>query len=224
MKEQHLEPLGRLARRLRRRHYQLTQLEALLPSMHFSDMHDKIHSHTAPHANGSACSKPWDHDDVNEEIDESDDVATVDIDALEAEIERLRDQLLRCQAEFDNFRKRKRREEQQFSEQANVDLITQLLPVLDNFERAIEHIESSDDNFVSGIMMIHKHFVSILEHNGLEPIESTRTPFDPNLHEAVSVESSSMYEDGTVIETLLAGYRFRGKLVRPAMVKVIRNS
>ncbi len=130
-------------------------------------------------------------------------------------------QLLRLQADFQNFRKRAEREKEGTIRYANERLLIQLLDVADNFERALGS-EKEHDNFYHGMEMIHTQLVEVLTKNGLEEIESDGEPFDPALHNAVLVEASDMVKPDHIIQTLQKGYRLNGKVVRPAMVKVAK--
>ena len=127
--------------------------------------------------------------------------------------------LLRKQAEFDNFRKRMERDRSDFMQFAGMDLARELLPVLDDFERALK-VESTDRNYAKGIELIYQRLSDILKKMGVEPIEAAGKKFDPNLHEAVVRAPTGEVEDETVLEELQRGYNFKGKLLRPAMVKV----
>ena len=127
------------------------------------------------------------------------------------------DDLRRLQADFDNYRKRMLREQGSIGERAKAELIGRLLPVLDNFERALEHTESDP-----GIQMIFKELHSILQTEGLEEIPAKDQPFDPNVHEAVMSNDSDQVAEPTVSEVFRSGYSFKGSIVRPAMVVVDR--
>ena len=135
----------------------------------------------------------------------------------------LKEQLLRTQAEFDNFRKRTRREMQQQTEMANQALVEALLPVLDNFERAISAPGETVEALLTGVQMVRKQLVDILEQAGLERVDALGQPFDPNLHEAVATGEAGETPDNHVMEVLQPGYLLKGRLVRPAMVRVARG-
>jgi molecular chaperone GrpE len=145
--------------------------------------------------------------------------ATADRDKLAAEKADLYDRLLRKQAEFDNFRKRVERERSDFLQFAGMDLARELLPVLDDFERALK-VACADQNYSKGIELIYQRLSDILKKMGVEPIEAAGRKFDPNLHEAVVRVPTDEVEDETVLEELQRGYNFKGKLLRPAMVRV----
>ena len=144
---------------------------------------------------------------------------TADRDKLAAEKADIYDRLLRKQAEFDNFRKRVERDRSDFLQFAGMDLVRELLPVIDDFERALK-VQSTDQNYTRGIELIYQRLSDILKKMGVEPIEAAGRKFDPNLHEAVVRVPTEEVEDETVLEELQRGYNFKGKLLRPAMVKV----
>ena len=137
--------------------------------------------------------------------------------------EKHRDQLLRMQAEFDNYRKRVQRDQAQKFELANRDLLEQLLPVVDNFDRAMSNPGDSVEALLSGIQMVRKQLVDTLEQNGLKQIPAKGNEFDPNLHEAVATGPADEHPENHVMEVFQEGYTLKGKLVRPAMVKVARG-
>lgn len=136
---------------------------------------------------------------------------------------RLQDQLLRTAAEFENFRKRTRRDMQQTVELANRDLLEKILPVLDNFGRALSNPGSSVEALHDGLQMVDKQLIDVLGTFGLEKIDALGQPFDPNLHEAIATGSADEYPDNHVIEVLQDGYTLNGRLLRPAMVRVARG-
>ena len=138
-------------------------------------------------------------------------------------IESMRDQLARSQAEFENFRKRVRRDLQQQIQMANQDLLEQILPVLDNFDRALTTPGDSVDALLNGMRMVQKQLLEILCRSGLEHIEAVGQPFDPNVHEAVGVDPSGEHPDNHVSAVLQEGYKLKGRLVRPAMVRVSKS-
>jgi molecular chaperone GrpE len=132
--------------------------------------------------------------------------------------------LVRVQADFDNFRKRTQKQKDEFWKYASEPLVTALLPVLDNFRRALETPAGDGEKFSEGVKMIYRQLHEVLENEGLEVIEAKGEEFDPNKHEAVMQEETNDYPDNTVIEEMRQGYFFKDKLIRPAMVKVARSS
>lgn len=148
----------------------------------------------------------------------------VRIAALEAELSDLKDQYLRKAADFENFRKRMNKEKQEGVDFANQSLLLDLIPVIDDFERAIKSSESSKDydSFHEGIAMIEKRLVSTLETKwGLVRFESAGQAFDPNRHEAIMVEETPEVAEATVGEDFLKGFTLKDRVVRSAKVKVL---
>lgn len=143
--------------------------------------------------------------------------------ALEAEVSGLKDQYLRKAAEFENFRKRMNKEKSDAIDFANQSLLLDLIPVIDDFERAIKASEASKDfaSLHEGIGLIEKRLVSQLENKwGLVRFESAGTPFDPNRHEAIMMEKVAGLSEPTVAEDFLKGYLLKERVVRSAKVKV----
>ena len=158
----------------------------------------------------------------------SDDLqSTVDPDTdatQKAEIARLKDQLLRTLADFDNFRKRSRREISEAERIARDELLRELLPVFDNLERASQHAVGSSDiqSLADGIQMVMRQFLETLAKLGVERVVTVGQPFDPAVHEAVQQVDSADLPPGSVAQELLAGYHVGDRLIRPAMVVVAR--
>jgi len=146
----------------------------------------------------------------------------IEIERLEGELDELRDIHLRKLAEFDNFRKRTERERVEITLRANEELVRDLLPVLDNFERALEHSADSDSGaFREGVEMIAKQLWDTLERQGIKVIDPMGEPFSPEYHEAVHRIEDQSLDPGTIASVLNKGYLFNGRLVRPAMVGVV---
>jgi len=146
-------------------------------------------------------------------------------DALQREKDALQDRLLRTAAEFDNYRKRMERERRELSEYTSAEVLKDLLPIIDNFERALQAPATTDtDAFRKGIELIHRQMVDLLKKRGIKPIEALGTDFDPNFHQAVIHEPSSTHREGEVMEELQRGYLIGERLLRPAMVKVAKPS
>ncbi len=127
---------------------------------------------------------------------------------------------LRRQADLDNFRKRVEREKQEFRARAEIELLTQLLPVVDAFERALSAEAANVEDYRTGVELIYKQLADLLARAGLEPIAAAGEPFDPNLHHAVERVETTDYPDHTVLAELQRGYTFKQQLVRPALVRV----
>jgi molecular chaperone GrpE len=143
---------------------------------------------------------------------------------LRAELEHMREMYLRKLAEFDNYRKRTDREREEFRRLAAEGLVRELLPVVDNFERALQHAEEADpETFMNGVEMIASQLAELLRREGLESVDPEGAVFDPELHEAVQRVEDTDHESGTVVSVLSKGYTFGGRLVRPAMVTVAIN-
>jgi molecular chaperone GrpE len=139
----------------------------------------------------------------------------------EEEAGRLREALLRKVADFENLKRRSEREKTDFFKFAMAETFRDLLPVIDNFERAIAHSDSgAGEDFRAGIEMIERQFADVLKKFGLQEIAAQGQPFDPNMHEAVVREETSDASPGTVLEVLQKGYVLNDRLLRPALVKV----
>jgi molecular chaperone GrpE len=140
---------------------------------------------------------------------------------LSDELEQLREMYLRKLAEFDNYRKRTDREREELQRTAAEGTIRELLPIVDNFERALQHAGNGDpEAFRQGVEMIARQLWDTLEREGLESIDPEGEPFDPELHEAVHRVEDSEHQPGTVVQVLNKGYALSGRLIRPAMVGV----
>ena len=132
------------------------------------------------------------------------------------------DRLLRKTAEFDNYRKRTDRERLQLSDAVAADLLQELLPLVDDMERALR-AEGSDDGIRKGVELIHKQLLEILRKRGVRPIEALGADFDPHYHMAVAHEPANDRREGEVIEEFRRGYMLGDRLLRPAMVKVAKG-
>ena len=139
--------------------------------------------------------------------------------AKEPEEEALNAKYLRLMADFQNFRRRTEKEKNDIYAFANEKIVSELLNVIDNFERALAMAEEGD-SFAEGIRLIFKQLQGVLEKSGVAEIEALGQDFDPNFHNAVMMEDSTEYESGKVTEVLQKGYMLNNKVVRPSMVKV----
>ena len=148
---------------------------------------------------------------------------TSEVEKLRAERDALVDRLARMQAEFDNARKRAAKEQQEFRDYALVDTIKTIIPVLDSFDRALQSSPEKSE-FHTGVELIHKQLLDALTKLGLKQVSARGEQFDPRYHEAVEMVDSEDAEDHQVLEELQRGYRLKDRLLRPAMVKVARNS
>jgi len=138
---------------------------------------------------------------------------------LRSERDELRDLLLRRQAEFDNFRKRTERERTEYLQWASMETVKELLPVLDDFERASQ-VSGGTPEYVKGVELIRTRMLETLKKLGLEPIDSVGKPFDPHQHQAIERVETADAADNTVLGEFQRGYNFKGKMLRPSMVKV----
>ena len=144
---------------------------------------------------------------------------------LEAELSEAQEQVLRTAADAENFKKRLQREKEEQTRYANESFMRELLTVIDNLERALEHsgAESDQGGLVEGLNMTLKGFLDTLKRFGCTLIEAGGKPFDPNFHEAVSQEESTEHEPNTVVRELQKGYMLKERLLRPAMVIVSKQ-
>jgi molecular chaperone GrpE len=149
--------------------------------------------------------------------------AASEVEKLKAERDALLDRLARLQAEFDNARKRAVREQQEFREYAAADVIKNFLPILDSFERALR-AEGDSSDFRNGVELIYRQFQDALQKIGVQPIVSMGRPFDPRVHEAIEMVDTTEVPDHHVLDELQRGYKYKDRLLRPAMVRVARNS
>jgi molecular chaperone GrpE len=149
--------------------------------------------------------------------------AASEVETLKAERDALLDRLARLQAEFDNARKRAVREQQDFREFAAADVIKNFLPTLDSFERALKAAGAGSADFRNGIELIYRQFQDALQKIGVQPILAMGQPFDPRVHEAVEMVDTTEVPDHHVLDELQRGYKYKDRLLRPAMVRVARN-
>jgi molecular chaperone GrpE len=139
--------------------------------------------------------------------------------AVGEENRQLKDRYMRTLADFENYRKRADREKTEFFKYALGEVLRDLIPLLDNFDRALEHAGEGDD-FHKGVALIYKQMWDVLKRHGLRPIEQSGVPFDPKIHEAVVREENPSVPSHTVVAILQKGYFLHDRLLRPAMVKV----
>ncbi|MGQ9455023.1 MAG: nucleotide exchange factor GrpE [Armatimonadota bacterium] len=165
--------------------------------------------------------------EVSEEVEPNH--LTEHISALESELEQLRrdveearDRYLRVLADFDNYRKRQREETARQVNLAREELILKLLPIVDNFQRALESAEAqhSYESLVEGVSLTLRQIQDMLTKEGVQPIEAVGAQFNPEFHEALIREETDQYPENTVIDELEKGYTMNGKVLRPARVKV----
>jgi molecular chaperone GrpE len=149
-------------------------------------------------------------------------VAESEIQKLKAERDSLLDRLARAQAEFENARRRASKEQQDFRDYAVADAIKSLLPVMDSLERALQ-VKSDSAELRAGVELIYKQLEAALAKLSVHPIASKGEAFDPRYHEAIEMVETSQAPDHQVVEELQRGYKFKDRLLRPAMVKVASN-
>lgn len=163
-----------------------------------------------------------------DQVDLAEDVAEESGAAVEADIKaavaEMENRYLRLQADFDNYKRRTLQEKEQLAGFVKGDVMEDLFPVLDNFERALQ-VPATDETkaFLEGFAMIQQNLMASLQKHGLAVIEAVGKTFDPNYHQAVMRVPSDEYDDDTVCEVLQTGYTVDGRTVRPAMVKVVHN-
>lgn len=145
------------------------------------------------------------------------------VDGLNKDLQEKKDRLLRLQADFDNFRRRSAKEREEISAVVTQNFCKDMLPLLDNFERAMAAETKDVEAFQKGVEMIFTQFQEILKKNGLEHIEAVGRKFDPNFHQAVMRVEDPEKEDDTVAQELQKGYMVKGRVIRPSMVQVVSN-
>ncbi|SCL84411.1 nucleotide exchange factor GrpE [Sporanaerobacter sp. PP17-6a] len=156
--------------------------------------------------------------DMKKEIEEKDK----GIQERDKNIKELTDKFIRLQADFMNYKKRSEKEKESIISYAAEDIITSILPVLDDFERALVTIENKEDSFYKGVEIIYNELLKILKKNGLKEISCLKEKFDPNYHHAVCQEENENYEEGSIIEVFQKGYMLNDKVLRPSMVKIAK--
>jgi molecular chaperone GrpE len=147
--------------------------------------------------------------------------ADADVAKLAADLEDLRQTLLRRQADFDNYKKRIERERTEDHKRATARVIEGLIPVIDGFEHALAaHREAEYENYRRGFELIYKQLLDNVTKLGAERVDPVGKPFDPHLHQAMDRTETTEEEDGTVLQVFQPGYVFHGRVLRPAMVRV----
>lgn len=162
-------------------------------------------------------------DEVTTEVNSEIETLKAELEQSQKDVSENADRVKRLQADFDNFRRRTRQEKEELSTFVAQGLIKDLLPLLDNLERAIS-VETADETSLrEGVSMIYKQFLAALEKNGLESIKAVGEKFDPNFHQAIMRVEDADKEDDIVAEELQKGYSVHGRVIRPSMVKVVAN-
>lgn len=162
---------------------------------------------------------------IDEETIEVEDAVEIEVDEsnqekLENENKELKDKLVRAAAEFDNFRKRTAKEKQTIYSDGVKDAVEKLLPIIDNFERAMGADVDKEDSFYTGMDMIYKQFMNLVTDLGIEEIGKVGDEFDPTYHFAVAKEDNEEFGENQISEILQKGYKLKEKVIRPTMVKV----
>jgi molecular chaperone GrpE len=151
-----------------------------------------------------------------------------DPEALRGEVAGLRDQMLRLQADFDNFRRRALKEREEAYQYGHENLVKDLLATVDNLDRAIEHARRSDggdfEGMLQGVELVQRQLMGALANHGVSEIEAENLAFDPNVHEAMAQKEDDSVPTNTVIEVFQKGYRLRDRLLRPARVVVSKRT
>lgn len=172
------------------------------------------------------CDKLHTKQGVLEEKQRKLEVMQKEMNEIKESSKHYKDQLIRMQADFENYKKREEKKKQEFVEYAKEGLICKLLSVIDNLERASTYAENQEEHtetIKEGIRRILKEFLEILGKEGLKPIKAVGEKFDPYCHEAIMQTESDKYPDDTVVEELSKGYYLKSKVVRPSVVKVCKN-
>lgn len=156
---------------------------------------------------------------VEEQRPDELDQLRIERDGLKVERDELKELLLRRQAEFDNFRKRTEKERSDYVQYAGMEIVKDMLPILDDFDRALR-AGCDNQEYAKGVEMIYNRMFETLKKLGLEPIETTGAAFDPYLHQAVERVETADASEGKILAEFQRGYHFKGRLLRPSMVKV----
>ena len=163
--------------------------------------------------------------DVGGDVVEGRESDAEQLDALARERDEMRDRLLRKTAEFDNYRKRVDKERRELSQWAAADVLTDLVAILDDFDRALAvEAPAEAEPYRSGVELIHRQLGELLRKRGVTPLETLGTDFDPNVHQAVAYEETPGAREGEVVGELRKGYRLGERLLRPALVRVAKAS
>ena len=166
-------------------------------------------------------------DQNDAEVDEAAETETSDeaqqLEKLAAELKEKEERVLRLQADFENFRRRTAKEKEELSAVVTQGILKDMLPLLDNFERAMAAEAKDGEAFQKGVEMIFTQFGEVLKKNGLEKIETEGQKFDPNFHQAVMRVQNEELEDDDIAQELQKGYMVKGRVIRPSMVQVVAN-
>ena len=165
---------------------------------------------------------------VEDKADEMVRISQTELDELRKQAaadSEYHDKMLRTMADMENLRKRLDRDRKDYINYANREMISELLPVLDNFDRALKSVEKTAESapYLQGVEMIYKQLEELLKKQGLKEIKALGEPFNPHLHEAVQTEETDSCPEDTILDVILKGYLFRGNMLRPVAVKVSRK-
>jgi molecular chaperone GrpE len=192
-----------------------------------SDTKKEKHKETHQEAgkSGAEQSREIEHEEHKKKKEDSTGALRETLQEREKEVEGLKERLLYQQAEFENFKKLKSKERQEALRFGNEALLKELLPVIDNLERAIEHAGKTEESgsIAEGVALTLNGFLKVLEKFSVTRVEAMGKKFDPNLHEAVYQEESDKVEPGTVVGEFQKGYAMEGRLLRPSMVAVAKR-
>ncbi len=181
-------------------------------------------------AEAQAAEKPEDADteaqaaEAEGDADSQEQEAAKELEDLKKQLSDGVERMKRLQADFENFRRRTRQEKEELSNMVVQDFIKELLPMLDNFDRAMAAEATDAAKFQQGVEMIYNQLTEVLKSKGLEKIDTTDAKFDPNFHQAVMRVENPDLEDEAIAMELQKGYMVKGKVIRPAMVQVVANS
>ena len=161
--------------------------------------------------------------EVKEEVEAAEDAQAEEVSKeaeAEAKMAQMKDQLLRTMAEFDNYRKRTTKEKEQIFNRGMSYVVEAILPVIDNFERALSAAKDRDDNFVKGVGMTYNQMLSALKNLGVEQMDSLGQTFDPHFHDAMQHVEDEQYGENEIVEVFQKGYMLNDQVIRPSLVKV----
>ena len=187
----------------------------------------KIEINTEIEENGKQKKISKEIDSGKEDKEKNDDplkVMEASLESMEQESKDSHDRFLRVSAEFENYKKRTRQEWELLINQANAELLTEILGILDDLDRAFEHSGDSIEHFRDGVVLIHSSLLDLLKRKKLREIEAAGKPFDPQYHEAVAEMNSENIEPGFVAEVIQKGYLLKDQVIRPAKVVVSKGS
>ncbi len=189
---------------------------------HQTDLEQQQEQEEIQTDSGEHSEEPGDHHEHNESLSDREQKLLEELDQVKQEAEENYNRFLRAQADFDNYRRRTVKEKEEMNKYASLRLIEALLPVVDNFERAIEagKNQTDQDALMEGIHMVFRQLMQVLEQEEVKVIEAVGKPFDPNYHQAVMQVESEKHESGVVVEEFQKGYIMKDRVIRPSMVKV----